>query len=287
MVKYKQWLRLSCLSFLLVLGATAPAIAAETTDGAANDLQTVAQSYTVSKALQQGIIVQLDEKDKTSVTTATYKKANKTFGVVVGANTAPVTLSGSDSNQRAYIVTSGLYKVLVSTQNAAIKSGDFVAISAIDGVGMHADTVQSTILGRATTGFDGKKDVISSATLKSSDGKEVKTAIGSVTVDIAVKPNPTKTTGENGVPDFVQNIAKTIVGKPISAVQLYASLAVLITGIGVVASLLYGGIQTGMTAIGRNPLARQSIMRNMIQVIVTGVLIFIGCLVAVYLILKI
>ncbi len=64
------------------------------------------------------------------------------------------------------------------------------------------------------------------------------------------------------------------------------SAAILITGLGVVASLLYGGIQTGMTAIGRNPLARKSIMRNLIQVIATGIMIFIGCLIAVYLVLK-
>ena len=72
-----------------------------------------------------------------------------------------------------------------------------------------------------------------------------------VLADINIGVNPLKVTGQNGVPKFIQNIAVGIVGKPISAAQLYASVAVIVIGIGVVASLLYGGIQTGMTAIGR------------------------------------
>lgn len=284
MFKQKLWLKICVVTLMVVAGSVMPAAAA--TEGKASELQSVAEAYKTAKPLQQGIIVQLDETDKNAVKPVTYKNSKKTFGVVVPANAAPVTLSTGQQQEQVYIVTSGRYNVLVSNQNGVIKSGDYVAVSAIDGIGMKADTVQDTILGRAASSFDGKSNVISSAKLKTTDGKEISTAIGSVAVDVSVVPNPQKTKGDNGVPDFVQNLAQSLVGKPISAVQLYASLAILLTGIGVVASLMYGGIQTGMTAIGRNPLARSSIMRNMIQVLITGVIIFIGCLIAVYLILK-
>jgi hypothetical protein len=51
-------------------------------------------------------------------------------------------------------------------------------------------------------------------------------------------------------------------------------------------SILYAGVRTSMIAIGRNPLAKGSVTRNLIQVVVTSVIILIIGIVAVYLILK-
>lgn len=290
MLKHKPLARilvLVCMTIMATMSYATAATKSETKTTTPDSVPAVAQSYGTSKALQQGLIVQLDDKNKANVATATYKKSNKVIGVIVAANAAPVTLSSDTLAQQVYVVASGRYKVLVSNQNGAVAAGDFVAISAIDGIGMKADSTEDAVLGRAVGAFDGKQNVISSTSLKTSDGKQIKAAIGSVDVDIAIGPNPLQTSGDSGVPNFVQKIAVSLVGKPISPAQLYASVIILLVGVGVVASLLYGGIQTAMTAIGRNPLARQSILRNMIQVIVAGLMIFIGCLIAVYLVLKI
>ncbi len=292
MLKNKHILSLGLAVLVTAISFVAPVAAAsktapKTAPATPISVQTVAQAYGTTKPLQQGLIVQLDDKNKANVTTATYKKSKNMFGVIVAAGNSAVSLSSSAAGQQVYVVTSGRYTVLVSNQNGAIAAGDIVSISAIDGIGMKADTVEGFVLGRAVNGFDGKKDVISTTTLKASTGKQMKAAIGSITVDIAITSNPLQTSGQSGVPDFVQKIVIGLVGKPISSPQLYASMAILIVGIGVVAALLYGGIESGMTAIGRNPLARQSILRNMIQVIVAGLMIFIGCLIAVYLVLKI
>jgi hypothetical protein len=152
---------------------------------------------------------------------------------------------------------------------------------------MKADNDVDTILGKAVTAFNGKNNVISNTTLKDSKGKQLKIAMGMIAVDIAIVPSPLHTGADGGVPQFVQKLAISLVGQPINPVQLYISVAIFLLGTGIVAALLHSGIQTSMTAIGRNPLASQSIMRNMIQIIIASVLIFIGCLVAVYLILKI
>lgn len=250
-------------------------------------IQNVAQSYAADSVLQHGLIVQLDAKDKTKITAASYKKSKDVLGVVVAANATPVSLSSDTAPQQAYVVSSGRYNVLVSTQNGSISAGDYVSVSALDGIGMKADSEVQQILGRAVNGFDGKNDAASNTTLKTSDGKTLKVAIGTVAVDITIGSNPQKTSGDSGVPQVIQKLAVSVVGKPISAPQLYASVLVLLIGAGIVASLLYSGIQTGMTAIGRNPLAKKSITRNVMQVIITGLIIFIGCLFAVYLILKI
>lgn len=277
----------ACLSFVAPVAAATNTTGKPATTEAPVSVQTVAQAYGTTKPLQQGLIVQLDEKNKANVTTATYKKSKNMFGVTIAAGNSAVSVSSAAAGEQVYVVTSGRYTVLVSNQNGPVSTGDIVSISAIDGIGMKADTVEEFVLGRAVTSFDGKKDVISTTNLKDSTGKQIKAAIGTVTVDIAITKNPLQTSGQNGVPDFIQKMAVGIVGKPISSPQLYASIVILVVGIGVVAALLYGGIQSGMTAIGRNPLAKKSILRNMVQVIVAGLMIFIGCLIAVYLVLKI
>lgn len=286
MPKYKYILKAFIVSLMVVIGAAAPAVAA--TEARSDSLQAVAQSYAVSEPLQQGLIVQIDDTNKTRVTPASYKDTAKMLGVVVSPNDSPVTLSGDDTNQqRAYVVTTGRYNVLVSNQNGGIAAGDYVSISSINGIGMKADDVQKSVLGRAVGSFNGSGAMISNTTLKLSNGQSQKVNIGMVAVDINIAPNPQRSGTENGVPKVVQNFAVNLVGKPITAMQLYASIAILLVGLGIVGALLYSGVKTGMSAIGRNPLARRSIMRNMMQVIITSFIIFIGCLIAVYLILKI
>lgn len=258
----------------------------KSTESLSTSVQAVAQSYNTTTPLQQGLIVQLNDKDKDIVEPASYKNSNRMFGVTVVATDAPVSLSTDANKQKTYVVTSGRYNVLVSNQNGEIKSGDFVSISAINGIAMKADDKQTTVLGRAVGDYNGKTNSLSSSTLKQSNGQELKVGIGSITVDIAIGVNKNLRLSNDGVPPVIQSLAKALVGKPISGTQLYISAAILVAGLGVVASLLYSGIQTGMTAIGRNPLARKSIMRNLVQVIATGIMIFIGCLIAVYLVLK-
>lgn len=280
----------------VMIGAYSPTVEAaakaaaktstQTTKTPDASLQSVAQSYDSKTALQQGLIVQLDGGSKTNVKLVTYKDAAKTFGVVVGATSAAVSLSSSAAAQQAYVVTAGRYEVLVSNQNGAIQVGDWIAASAADGIGMKADNTESTVLGRAVTAFDGKKNVISTSQLKNSSGQQTKVAFGAVQVDIGVKPSPVVVTSDNGVPPVIQKLATSLVGKPISAGQLWASAAILLVGFGIMGSLMYGGVQTGMTAISRNPLARKSILRSMMQVVIISFMIFLGCLVAVYMVLK-
>ncbi len=288
MIRRAAWTVLTGV-VLLLMPATALA-ADKQTDANASTLQSVAQAYKASETLRPGFIVQPDTKKQGSVTLATYADSKKLFGVVVAPNSAAVSLSSTDpgtaAGNQVYVVTSGRYYVLVSNQNGSIGAGDPISVSAISGIGMKADTSQATILGRAVGTFDGKNNVASVAKLKTSKGTEIQASIGSVQVDIGVAKNPLLVTNSSGVPQFVQKAAISVIGKPINASQLYVSIAIMLAGFGITAALMYGGIQSGMMAIGRNPLAKQSIMRNMIQVVITGLLIFIGCLVAVYLVLK-
>jgi len=248
--------------------------------------QAVSQGYGVTGDIQKGMIVMLDPKDGGKVTPLTNEKSSAMLGVVVSANETVVSLGGTSNDAQVYVATTGKYDVLVSDQNGAIETGDIISISALDGIGMKADAGPSLILGKALGNFDGKTNVNGTATLKTTNGTKT-VSIGFVQVDISVSHNPLVASLDGpSVPSFLKNAGQTIAGKPVSAARLYASIGVLLITLFVTGSLLYGGVRSSLISIGRNPLAKRTILRGLVQVIMLGLIVFVIGLVAIYLILK-
>lgn len=248
--------------------------------------QTVSQGYGTTGTVQKGMIVMIDPKNSKKVTALTNKKDTAMLGVVVSANDTVVSLGGDDSANQVYVASNGKYDALVSTQNGPIKTGDLISISALDGVGMKASAAQTTILGKALATFDGTKNVSGTATLASNSGSK-NVSIGLVQIDISISHNPLAVSVSGPpVPTFLRKSGENIAGKPVSTVRLYVSLAILLITIFMTSNLLYGGVRSSLIAIGRNPLAKKSILRGLIQVIILGLMVFVIGIVAIYLLLK-
>jgi hypothetical protein len=251
--------------------------------------QAVTQAFNTDSSLQRGMIVRIVEKDATKVEALSDKAASKMEGIVVAANDAPVTLSNSDVNkQQVFVARTGKYNVLVSNQNGAVKTGDFLTISSVAGIAMKAGTDQSIVVGKAIGAFDGKTSVSGTVALKDSAGHTKPVAIGLIGVDINISHNPLEKQPESRIPGvgFLQSGAKALVNKTVDPARLYISLLVLLVVAAIAGSILYGGVRSSMVSIGRNPLAKKSIMRGLIQVVLTSIIIFIIGLIGVYLILK-
>jgi hypothetical protein len=272
----KRWAAASALIVLLVSPGMAVA-------------QAVTRAFITDNPLQRGMIVKLNDKDNTKVEPVSDKELTKMLGVVVAANDSPVTLSDENATkQQVFVATTGRYEVLVSNQNGAVKKDDYVTVSSLAGVGMKADGSQSRILGKALESFDGKGNTVGQTTVKNSGGKQVPIALGMVGVEIAVGHNPIEAKKDSVIPglEHIQEVAGSIAKKPITPAQLYAGMLVFILAAAIAGAILYAGIRTSMIAIGRNPLAKSSVMRNLISVVITSVIILIIGIVAVYLILK-
>lgn len=250
--------------------------------------QDVTQGYLTDTTLQQGMIVELKPGDPNKVQALSQASEQEMLGVVVAPTDAPVALSNNAAKNQTYVATYGQYDVLVSNQNGSIKAGDAIAISSLDGVGMKADSSRASILGKAVKDYDGKIDAQSTATLKGSSGNTAVT-VGRIPVNINVAHNPAYHPIEKqaGVPTFLTAAAQVVTDKPVGAARIYASVIVLILTVVLAGTLLYSGVHTSMIAIGRNPLAKRVIVRNLLQVVLIGLIIFIIGLIAVYLLLKI
>lgn len=251
--------------------------------------QAVTKAYKTDATIQRGMIVRLESKDNTKVVPVADKDMKKMEGVVVAANDSPVTLSDADvTKQQVFVATTGRYEVLISNQNGAIKQDDYITVSSLAGVGMKASSKQPRVIGKALSDFDGKTNVIGQTTVKTSGGKTMSITLGTVAIEIAVGHNPLEAKKQSIIPGLekMQQAAGTITDEDVTPGQIYVGMAVMILTTIVAGSILYAGVRTSMISIGRNPLARRSVMRNLLQVVITSVIILIIGIVAVYLILK-
>jgi hypothetical protein len=267
------------ISLLFVVG-TPSAYAAEAS-------QAVTQTYASEGNLQQGMLVRFADKNSGAVAALETDRIESMYGVVVAANDAALTLSDGSLQHAVYVASQGRYQVLVSTQNGSIKAGDYISISALDGVGMKATNDQTVILGRAVNGFSGTGNVVGSTTIKDKKGTKFPVALGRIAVDLAVGHNPNYSDQqESGTLGFLKSFSSGIAGKSVNPQRLYLALAVLLVSAVIAGSLLYSGIRNAMLAVGRNPLAKKSILKGLFQVVLTSLAVFILGLFGVYLLLK-
>jgi hypothetical protein len=249
--------------------------------------QSVTQGYLSDQTLQNGMIVRLKPGDAKKIEALKQSNAADMFGIVVSNSAAPVSLS-DPTTQQTFVATFGKYNVLVSDQDGPINAGDFISVSAVDGVGMRASNDQQIVLGKAIGNFTGNGDAESKITVTDSTGAKHDINLKRIGVDISVAHNPNYSGDTTaGVPHFLSKAVQLVTRKPVTALRLYAALGVLGLSIGVAGGVIYAGVRTGMTAVGRNPLAKKAITRNLIAVIMIAiVVVLIGCI-AVYLLLKI
>jgi len=247
--------------------------------------QLVVQSYEATQTLQTGEIVSLKVGSSTQVVPTTKSAEKVMFGVVTTPSASDISLSGTNS-QQVFVANSGNYEVLISSENGGINIGDYVTVSSFDGIGMKATGVDSYIIGKALSSFNPSTQSIGSTTLVNNAGAKSTVQLGRVMVAVGVSHNPLQTPNHSVLPSFLVTAGDSIANRPVSTATLTIAFVVLVVSCSITASLLYSGVRTAFTAIGRNPLSRQSIYKGLIQVILTSVIVFIIGLFGVYLLLR-
>jgi len=246
------------------------------------------QGYASATPLEDGTIVQL-VGGVNQVEPATAQDLSAMYGTVVDPHLLSLTVVNPNLQNEAYVATSGTYDVLVSTQNGEIKQGDYITMSSVAGVGMKAGDYdqQPLVFGRAAGDFDGKTNVLETVSLKNTNGSDAGTAeIGLIPVAVNVEKNPNNISTTSNLPPWLTKLGQEIAQKTVSPIKVYLSIA--ITGLCIIVALVtdYAGVRNAIYAIGRNPLSKKSIFRGLLEVILTGFLILIIGLFAVYLLLK-
>lgn len=285
MRKYLKLLYTFC-SLAILVGLAGPVVPAAATTNS-NTPPAVTQSYSAPPSVLSGMIVELKSKNTSTVIPLTSKDLGNMLGVVVPLNDAAIVLTPqSGSTQQVLVATSGSYNLLVSSQNGAIKTGDLLTISSLDGISMKSDATQPEIIGRALGDFGSKSGVIGSVAQKNSTGKTSNISIGHIPVDVYLAPNPLYQKNSDNLPGFLTKAASAVANKPVNTLRIYLSVLVLVATIIVAGIMFYGSVRSSIVAVGRNPLAKKAITRSLVQTILAALIVFISGLLAGYLILK-
>jgi hypothetical protein len=262
---YMKWRGIPALALLLLAFALFAPI---------SHADTVARGFKAKGTLEPGLIVALSGDSTDTVQAATEKDPTKIYGVVIDPAQAPFTVQ--KSGEQAFVATGGSYPTLVSTQNGAIKEGDYISISSINGVGEKAKD-QPTVLGKADSAFDGSSQTITTT----SEGYKV----GRINVSIIPGRNPL-VKDYLAIPAPLKRFGEAIAGKNISALRIYVGLSIFTISAIIALSVLLVGVRSSITAIGRNPLSRKSILSGLFQVVTVAFLVFIVGMFGVYLLLR-
>lgn len=245
---------LSVLSFVLLTQKTAPVQASNFSEG-----------IVAPNQLVEGTLVSLITTEPASVELADINKSNYLAGVVEAKGDGLLVSDTVGAN--VYVATAGIVKAFISDINGEIKAGDFIGASWIKGVGMKvlevADNDQK-ILGVALQDLNTEDAFAYTAeNIETPSGK--KTAkIGKISIKIFTRDiGPYATDdGKSALEGFASNLA----GKEVSLVRIFASLILFSVSVAISGVFMANAIRSGLTSIGRNPLASQSIFTALTQI---------------------
>lgn len=250
----------------------------------ANAASGVSQGYTTKTSdITPGSVMGLSPSTNTAEP-ATSGQKYQLLGLVADK---PL-LALSDGTNQVQIVISGPANAVVCNINGEIKAGDKIASSPIVGVGMKA-TDAGQVVGTAQVDFSKISSVKQTITDKS--GKKHTILVGTMPLQVSV--SYFSGTGiDQGIlgsvlPPFVIQAANAIAGQPVSPLRVLIGLLALIIGFIIAGIMLQSAVRSGMISVGRNPLAKGAVRRQLLDVSLTALGVMIVASIVVYVVLKI
>lgn len=247
----------------------------------------VSQGYnTNDKTIVVGMAVAIVDSSNTDGTTkgvvekSSLSHADKTLGIVVNPSTDPVLVGSAD--QQVFIATTGTVPGYVTDLNGAVKKGDFVGPSPIQGVLMKAANGSKGVIGVATEDYPTAGQKIVNVT--TAGGQKTQAGVNLVRINLDVKLSNTST-GDGKT--ILLRVGESVAKHPVSTTQVIAVIVILVLMIVVEGGIVYGAISSSMISLGRNPMARKSIFLGLGQVaVLVGIVLALG-VGSIYLVLRI
>lgn len=227
---------------------------------------TISQGFTTETSLPLGTVVSLspDQTDQV-VSASSFNEANL-LGVVTTQDDGLITIDAPDST--VYVATSGFVEVLVSDLGGEISVGDPIAASPLRGIAMRATEENDFILGYALERYDGENS-LQTEQVNREDGQTTEARVG--TIGVTLDPKASDGITEDSPPLIF--VGELIFGRRLSYIQLISALVIFVLVIVVVGSLLYGAIYSSIIAVGRNPLSKSLVQKDLIKAIVLSLLV--------------
>lgn len=195
------------------------------------------------------------------------------YGVVDLSPDVVLDVTG-DANSVPMVVNGQAY-VLVNNSKGPIAVGDWVTSSSVKGMGMKADRNEGMVLGQALEAYDG-----------GAEGGLILVAVNIQSAPERLETNSLLATLNKAALDFLS------LSNEVARERTYELLRYILAAIVIVISITFSYLtfgkvaRSGVEAVGRNPLARTTIMLGVgLNIIIAGLIILAGVVVA-YLIVR-
>lgn len=268
----KRIISSTILTVMLVLGASAAVLAGSLTQG-----------FHSSTPLTSGAVVSIANSGSSEVQLTSANNELLLTGVVVDAKDAIIDLQPKGSDVR--VALSGNVTILVSDITGEIKSGDSLIISPLAGITMK-DSQESEArkyVAVAKQGFNSKSSGARQISVGETDGNKRDVAVGLIEATLLLSSRSSSDADKNK--NAIVLIGERISGRPVSTARVVMSASVLIATFSITGFLLNGTIRGSFLSLGRNPLAKASIMSSLTKVVSVSLVIFTAGIAAAYVVL--
>lgn len=240
-----------------------------------------AQGYTTQDSeLVVGMAASLTDNSSNSSQTVertSTENVNKFVGIVTTKEASLVTLTNDTAS--IYVARQGSTAAFATTLNGDIKKGDFLTASPLKGVVMKASLTDSRILGTALEDFD-------DATAHNQSIEDVTGQRNALVNSLKIELNPRSIAGtDEAKKPLLVLFGQSLTGKDVSQWQVFAALVVFLILLIAEGSIIYGAIHSTITSLGRNPLAKKAVYKQLLQVLGLVLLVFAFGLSTIYVIL--
>lgn len=243
------------------------------------------EGYNSSIAVTTGTVVSVS-KDGGKIIEPTTKDSDiRAIGIVADENQSIIDVQPKESNIRVAI--SGDTQILVTDIGGNIEKGDYLIISPLEGIAMKDsqddEDIASKYIAIAQEPFTSGSATAQEVEVNQSDGSKKKVIIGKIPATIMLTARAAAGS-ENK--NFLSLLGERITGKTVSPLRVVASAAILISTLSITGWVLNGSVKGAFTSLGRNPLAKASIVTNLMRVTAVVLVIFGVGLAAAYLLLS-
>jgi hypothetical protein len=218
--------------------------------------------YKTTTTIKPGSVVSLDTTAQNQVVAANTNNQQRLVGVTV--NNQQSLLAVNDASNTTQVVSNGVAETLVSTINGPILIGSQVSVSPLSGVGEN-DSSGSRVVGIAEAAFNSSTSGAISQNIYDTSHHLHTIYVGYIPVLIAVNSNTTNNQSGGFINSF-RSLLSNFAGHTISNTSLLLISIITFIALVTIIILVYGAITGGLISLGRNPLAKGSILASVGQI---------------------
>jgi hypothetical protein len=239
-----------------------------------------AHGYESRTPISPGLAVAHSEnqsEQRGQVELASPSNSSRFAGISIKQSDAVVTTTTQASN--VYVATEGEVNVVVSDINGTVRRGDNLVLSPLKGVLMKANVEETAAIGVALQDQTDENSTTETVNNRGNTNYEAK--LSTLLVDINPKAIEPTTQRQS----FLVLFGESLTGKDVTALQVGVAFLIFFLVLIIEGSIIYGSIYSSIIALGRNPLSKSAVYKDLVQVTILALAILASGVGAIFLIL--